>query len=41
MKFLIFNIVVVMFCWHWHLWPLEWPEHEDIADLYYEETEYV
>ncbi len=30
-----------MFSWHWHLWPLEWLEHEDIADLYWEDIEYV
>lgn len=32
---------IVMFSWHWHQWPLEWPEHEDLADLYWEDVEYV
>ena len=30
-----------MFAWSWHQWPLVWPEHEDLADLYWEEVKYV
>lgn len=30
-----------MFCWHWHRWPLEWPDHEDLANMYWEDIECV
>jgi len=40
MKFLIFMFIFsyIVFSYHWNRWPLVSPEHEDLADLYWEET---